>query len=96
MKLTGIILVRPFANIVFDTVIDTAYTGDDVELLLNALGDYENYILISSSAVYPEYAPQPFEEYAHLSINKYWGKYGTDKIDAETVFAKTKSKRIYS
>jgi hypothetical protein len=59
----------------FDTVIDTAYTGDDVELLLNALGDYENYILISSSAVYPEYAPQPFKEYAHLSINKYWGKY---------------------
>ena len=72
----------------FDTVIDTAYTGDDVELLLNALGDYENYILISSSAVYPEYAPQPFKEYAHLSINKYWGKYGTDKIDAETVLLK--------
>lgn len=28
------------------------------------------------------------KEYAHLSINKYWGKYGTDKIDAETVLLK--------
>ena len=58
----------------FDIVIDTGYTSDDVEQLLNALGDYENYILISSSAVYPEYVPKPFKENAPLSINKYWGK----------------------
>ena len=45
----------------FDTVIDTAYTSNDVEMLLNALGEYKDYVLISSSAVYPEYAPQPFK-----------------------------------
>lgn len=68
----------------FDIVIDTAYTSNDVESLLDALGEYKEYVLISSSAVYPEYAPQPFKEDAPLSINKYWGKYGTDKIEAET------------
>lgn len=72
----------------FDVVIDTAYNSDDVELLLNALGSYKNYILISSSAVYPEYAPQPFEENETLGINKYWGKYGTDKIEAENTLLK--------
>ena len=69
----------------FDVVIDTAYTSCDVELLLDALGSYENYILISSSAVYPEYALQPFKENTMLGANKYWGKYGTDKIEAESV-----------
>lgn len=38
----------------FDTVIDTAYTGDDVELLLNALGDYENYIQGICSSFYQQ------------------------------------------
>ena len=72
----------------FDTVIDTAYTSNDVELLLDALGEYEDYILISSSAVYPEYAPQPFKEDTTLAVNKYWGKYGTDKIEAEHALLK--------
>ncbi len=72
----------------FDVVIDTAYNSNDVELLLEALGNYEQYILISSSAVYPEYAQQPFHENTTLGINKYWGKYGTDKIDAETILLK--------
>ena len=71
-------------NYYFDIVIDTAYTSEDVDLLLNALGDYKEYILISSSAVYPEYASQPFKEDTPLSVNKYWGKYGMDKIEAET------------
>ncbi len=75
-------------NYHFDVVIDTAYTSHDVESLLNALGGYDDYILISSSAVYPEYAPQPLQEEAPLSVNKYWGKYGTDKIEAEKVLMK--------
>ena len=41
-------------NYCFDIVIDTAYSAEDVEKLLDALGDYKDYILISSSAVYPE------------------------------------------
>ena len=67
----------------FDTVIDTAYSSNDVNCLLDALGEYKNYILISSSAVYPEYASLPFRENTSLAENKYWGKYGTDKIEAE-------------
>lgn len=70
-------------NFHFDVVIDTAYTSDDVQKLLDALGSYEDYILISSSAVYPENALQPFKEDTPLALNKYWGKYGTDKIEAE-------------
>lgn len=72
-------------NYCFDLVIDTAYTAADVDKLLNALGEYKDYVLISSSAVYPDYALQPFKEDTALGVNKYWGKYGTDKIEAENV-----------
>jgi len=68
----------------FDTVIDvTAYTGEDIISLCNALGDFENYMMISSSAVYPETNLQPFKEEQSLGENKFWGKYGIDKIEAE-------------
>lgn len=74
-------VLRPFH---FDAVIDvTAYTAKDVDLLLDALGSYDEYVLISSSAVYPEYSLQPFTEATQVGANKYWGKYGTDKIEAE-------------
>lgn len=72
----------------FDIVIDTAYTAYDVESLLDALGEYEDYILISSSAVYPEYTTQPFAEESDLAVNKFWGIYGTNKIEAEAVLQK--------
>lgn len=68
----------------FDVVFDiTAYDAEDVDCLLDALGSYDDYILISSSAVYPEYGPQPFCEDTQLGENKFWGKYGTGKIEAE-------------
>lgn len=69
----------------FDMVIDTAYTGEAVSKLLDVLESYGEYILISSSAVYPESCPQPFKEESALSVNKYWGVYGTNKIEAEEV-----------
>ena len=69
----------------FDIVVDTAYTAHDVETLLDALGEYEDYILISSSAIYPEYVTPPFREETALAVNKYWGIYGTNKIEAESV-----------
>lgn len=72
-------------NYHFDIVIDTAYTSDDVTKLLDALGSYGDYILISSSAVYSEKTPQPFNEDAILAANKFWGKYGTDKVEAEEI-----------
>lgn len=67
----------------FDVVIDTAYNSDDINLLLDALESYNEYILISSSSVYPEYCSQPFSEETQTGVNMYWGKYGTDKIKAE-------------
>ncbi len=68
----------------FDAVIDvTAYTAADVDDLLDALGDFGAYILVSSSAVYPETGVQPFREDAPLGENIHWGRYGTDKIAAE-------------
>ena len=75
-------------DLYFDVVIDTAYTAHDVETLLDALGEYGEYILISSSAVYPEYAAQPFVEETGLAVNKYWGMYGTNKIEAESLLQK--------
>lgn len=73
-------------SIHFDAVIDvTAYTAEDVNLLLDALGSYDDYCLISSSAVYPEHQPQPFTEESIVGPNCHWGKYGTDKIKAEQV-----------
>lgn len=68
----------------FDAVIDvTAYNEADVRDLLNALGNFKNYILISSSAVYPETLPQPFREDMQTGANSIWGDYGTNKIAAE-------------
>ena len=77
----------------FDVVIDVAaYTGKDVMLLLDALGSYDEYIFISSSAVYPEHCAQPFTEETPVGANKFWGKYGTDKIEAEEVLTKRNPK----
>lgn len=68
----------------FDAVIDvTAYNEADVRDLLNALGEFKNYVLISSSAVYPETLPQPFKEDMRTGANSLWGDYGTNKIAAE-------------
>lgn len=70
-------------NIHFDVVVDTAYNATDVNMLLDGLRSFDEYILISSSAVYPESGMQPFVETSELGLNKFWGKYGTDKIEAE-------------
>lgn len=67
----------------FDVVIDTAYAAADVNDLLDALDGCGEYVLISSSAVYPEYAPQPFREDTLLAENRHWGAYGVNKIEAE-------------
>lgn len=68
----------------FDVVADiTAYNEKDIVDFVKELGSYEQYIMISSSAVYPEYGAQPFIEESEKSVNKFWGAYGTDKIAAE-------------
>ncbi len=71
-------------NSAFDAVLDvTAYRAEDINDLCAALGDVDQYIMISSSAVYPEYGEQPFLEEGERAENKFWKKYGTDKIEAE-------------
>lgn len=52
--------------------------------LLDGLGSFGDYILVSSSAVYPEGNPQPFTEDQPCGPNVHWGGYGTGKLAAET------------
>lgn len=73
----------------FDTVIDiTAYTAEDINTLLDNLDSFNNYVMISSSAVYPETLKLPFKESDNCGINKFWGDYGTNKIAAENALLK--------
>ena len=68
----------------FDAVLDvTAYDREDVEDLIQGLGKYGTYIFVSSSAVYPETLPQPFNEQQECGANSIWGDYGVQKLDAE-------------
>ena len=71
-------------NLSFDVVADiTAYNEKDIIDFVKELGSYGQYIMISSSAVYPEYGVQPFLEESEKVANIFWGTYGTDKIAAE-------------
>lgn len=68
----------------FDAVLDvTSYNQYDIECLLGSLGSFDNYIMVSSSAVYPENLKMPFKESDRCGANIYWGDYGTNKIEAE-------------
>ncbi|KOF55669.1 MULTISPECIES: NAD-dependent epimerase/dehydratase family protein [Clostridium] len=71
-------------NYSFDAVIDVcAYNQKDITNILDALGEFKDYIFISSSAVYPETNEQPFSEDQKIGLNSIWGKYGADKVEAE-------------
>lgn len=71
-------------HIHFDAVLDiTSYTDEDIKPLINALGSFDDYIFISSSAVYPEINSQPFSENQPIGKNSVWGDYGINKVKAE-------------
>lgn len=73
----------------FDTVIDvTAYTAEDINTLLDNLKSFCSYVMISSSAVYPETLKLPFKESDACGANKFWGDYGVNKIAAENALLK--------
>lgn len=73
----------------FDAVIDvTAYAAEDINVLLDELDGFGSYLMISSSAVYPETLAIPFKESDKLGKNRYWGDYGTNKIAAESALVK--------
>lgn len=73
----------------FDVVLDvTAYTEEHVKTLINALDSFDDYIFISSSAVYPETNIQPFTENQVCGKNSVWGDYGKNKLAAEKYLIK--------
>lgn len=76
----------------FDAVLDiTAYDAQDVRDLLNALGSFDDYILISSSAVYPENLSQPFVE-----TQTRWFKHNMGKIWNRQDCCRTRTSKIGS
>lgn len=80
---------KKLSNIHFDAVLDiTAYTADDINNLLNGLESFGNYVMISTSAVYPETLALPYKESDCTGENRYWGTYGINKIAAEAALFK--------
>ncbi|MBQ3265863.1 MAG: NAD-dependent epimerase/dehydratase family protein [Ruminococcus sp.] len=68
----------------FDLILDiTAYTQEHIRALLDSGVTFDDYIFISSSAVYPETNPQPFTEEQICGYNAVWGDYGMNKLKAE-------------
>lgn len=68
----------------FDLILDiTAYTEEHIKTLLDSGIAFDDYIFISSSAVYPETNPQPFTEEQPCGFNSVWGDYGINKLKAE-------------
>lgn len=68
----------------FDVILDiTAYNEYDIKTLLSSGVEFNDYIFISSSAVYPETNPQPFTEEQPCGKNSIWGDYGLNKLKAE-------------
>lgn len=71
----------------FDAIIDIcAYNREDIHNLLDGLspGGFKDYLLISSSAVYPETNRQPFTENQETGYNHIWMQYGEGKVEAES------------
>lgn len=68
----------------FDAVLDiTAYTDDHIKAFLESGISFDDYIFISSSAVYPETNKQLFTEEQNCGANSVWGDYGINKLKAE-------------
>lgn len=71
-------------NVKFDAVLDICtYNQEQLEYILDALNEFDDYIFISSSAVYPETNKQPFTEDQQCGNNSVWGEYGINKLKAE-------------
>lgn len=77
-------LGKQLSDMHFDLIIDVAaYTADHISMLLNSGVKFDDYIFISSSAVYPETNLQPFSEEQECGANSVWGDYGLNKLKAE-------------
>lgn len=68
----------------FDAILDiTAYYESDITSLLNAVGGFDDFIMISTGSVYAGNARMPFTENSPVGPNANFGEYGTDKLAAE-------------
>lgn len=68
----------------YDMIFDvTAYTEDHVRALVESGVTFDDYVFVSSSAVYPETNSQPFSESQPCGRNSVWGDYGNNKLKAE-------------
>ena len=73
----------------FNLILDVAaYTEEHVKTMLASGVVLDDYIFISSSAVYPETNPQPFSEEQTCGHNSIWGEYGLNKLKAEQYLQK--------
>jgi len=73
------------SDIPYDYIIDiSAYTRDDVEILVNSINKsaLKRYIFCSSGAVYEPSRDMITEDYSK-GKNPNWSKYGIDKLQAE-------------
>lgn len=78
-------LKRSLENNDYKFIFDiSAYTKEDVEILLSCvnISKLGKYIFCSSGAVYEE-SNKIINESCKIGENKNWGKYGTDKKEAE-------------
>ena len=91
-QLSGVKLIKgnkdtvcaELGNYSFDLVITVnIYTEKEMENLINGLGEIKDFVFISSGAVYPETAPQPFKESCDIGYNTIWKDYGINKAKAE-------------
>lgn len=77
---------KKLKDVEFDYVVDVSgYDYNDVKNSYEAFRGkmIKGYLFISSSAVYRESEIQPIGEEFSIGENRFWGKYGTDKIEAE-------------
>lgn len=81
---------------VFDHVVDVSgLNKEQAQILCNssAMQELKNMVFISSSAVYDvEHLKARFREQDRLKKNKFWGQYGTDKIEAECIYRQSMEK----
>ena len=79
----------------FDLILDiTAYTEEYIKSLLDTGVTFDDYIFISSSAVYPVTNSQPFTEEQFCGYNSVWDDYGMNKLKAEQ-FLQAKAPNAY-
>ncbi len=81
----GDILKNKHFDLIFDV---TAYTEEHVRALVESGVKFDDYVFISSSAVYPETNTQPFSENQPCGKNSIWGDYGINKLKAEQYLTK--------